>query len=124
MEVQGRSAIVTGGAGGLGAATVRRLVDSGVRVAVFDRDADRAGALAAELGDAAVAVSGDVVDDDAVAGAIAGMVGDGGASAIAVSWPKSTAVYDAPGVRPAPDRVTWSPAWSCTGSAEAPWTWW
>ena len=51
MEVQGRSAIVTGGAGGLGAATVRRLVDSGVQVAVFDRDADRAGALADELGE-------------------------------------------------------------------------
>ncbi len=70
MEVEGRAAIVTGGAGGLGAATVRRLVDSGVRVAVFDRDADRAATLAKELGDAAVAVSGDVVDDDAVAAAI------------------------------------------------------
>ena len=50
MELQGRSAIVTGGAGGLGAATVRRLVDIGVRVAVFDLDADRAGQLAKELG--------------------------------------------------------------------------
>jgi NAD(P)-dependent dehydrogenase (short-subunit alcohol dehydrogenase family) len=70
MEVQGRSAIVTGGAGGLGSATVRRLVDIGVRVAVFDRDADRAGELAKELGDAAVAVGGDVVDDDDVAAAI------------------------------------------------------
>ena len=46
MEVQGRSAIVTGGAGGLGAAAVRRLVDIGVRVAVFDLDADRAAELA------------------------------------------------------------------------------
>ncbi|HWE69420.1 MAG TPA: SDR family NAD(P)-dependent oxidoreductase [Acidimicrobiales bacterium] len=70
MEVQGRSAIVTGGAGGLGAATVRRLVEAGVRVAVFDRDADRAGALANELGEAAVAVAGDVVVDDDVSASI------------------------------------------------------
>jgi len=42
MEVLGRSAIVTGGAGGLGAAIVRRLVEAGVRVAIFDRDAERA----------------------------------------------------------------------------------
>ncbi|MCU1378897.1 MAG: short-chain dehydrogenase/reductase [Acidimicrobiales bacterium] len=70
MELQGRSAIVTGGAGGLGAATVRRLVDVGVGVAVFDRDADRAAELAKELGDGVVAVGGDVNDDDDVAAAI------------------------------------------------------
>jgi NAD(P)-dependent dehydrogenase (short-subunit alcohol dehydrogenase family) len=46
MEFEGRSAIVTGGAGGLGAATVRRFVDLGAAVAVFDRDGDRAVALA------------------------------------------------------------------------------
>ncbi|MGH9057692.1 MAG: SDR family NAD(P)-dependent oxidoreductase, partial [Acidimicrobiales bacterium] len=70
MEVQGRSAIVTGGAGGLGTATVRRLADIGAGVVVFDRDADRAGDLATALGAAAVAVSGDVNNDDDVAGAI------------------------------------------------------
>ena len=42
MELDGRSAIVTGGAGGLGAATARHLVSIGMGVAVFDRDADRA----------------------------------------------------------------------------------
>jgi len=71
MEFEGSSAIVTGGAGGLGAATVRRLLGIGLRVVIFDRDGDRAGALAAELGDHTVAASGDVVDDDAVAAAIA-----------------------------------------------------
>ena len=70
MELQGHSAIVTGGAGGLGAATVRRLVDIGMRVAVFDLDADRAGQLAKELGDGTLGVSGDVNDDDAVGAAI------------------------------------------------------
>jgi NAD(P)-dependent dehydrogenase (short-subunit alcohol dehydrogenase family) len=70
MELAERSAIVTGGAGGLGAATVRRLAEVGMGVVVFDRDGDRAGDLAKELGDTAVAVAGDVNDDDAVAAAI------------------------------------------------------
>jgi NAD(P)-dependent dehydrogenase (short-subunit alcohol dehydrogenase family) len=46
MELEGRSAIVTGGAGGLGAATARHLVAIGMGVAVFDRDADGAAELA------------------------------------------------------------------------------
>ena len=71
MNLDDASAIVTGGAGGLGAATVRHLVDGGLRAVVFDRDAERADALAAELGDAAVGVGGDVLDDDDVASAIA-----------------------------------------------------
>ena len=55
---------------GLGAATVRRLLEIGVGVTIFDRDADRASDLARELGDTAVAVSGDVNDDDAVLAAV------------------------------------------------------
>jgi NAD(P)-dependent dehydrogenase (short-subunit alcohol dehydrogenase family) len=70
MNLEGASAIVTGGAGGLGAATVRRLVAGGLRVVVFDRDAERAEALAAELGESAIGVGGDVLDDDDVAAAI------------------------------------------------------
>ncbi len=70
MELAGRSAIVTGGAGGLGAATARHLVGIGMGVAIFDRDADRVAALAKELGDSAVAADGDVNDDADVAAAI------------------------------------------------------
>jgi 3-hydroxyacyl-CoA dehydrogenase/3-hydroxy-2-methylbutyryl-CoA dehydrogenase len=70
VELDGRSALVTGGAGGLGGATVRRLVEVGAAVAIFDRDGDRAAALAKELGDAAVAAAGDVNDDDDVSAAI------------------------------------------------------
>jgi NAD(P)-dependent dehydrogenase (short-subunit alcohol dehydrogenase family) len=62
--------VVTGGAGGLGAATVRRLVADGMGVAVLVRVGDRAAALAGELGDRAVAVAGDVNDDVDVAAAI------------------------------------------------------
>jgi len=68
---------VTGGAGGLGAATVRRLVESGCGVAVFDRDGERASALAEELGDRVVAAAGDVNDDADVGAAIAAAQGLG-----------------------------------------------
>lgn len=70
MDLAGRSAIVTGGAGGLGKVTVRLLVEAGMGVVVFDRDGERGAALAAELGDGAVDVAGDVNDDDDVAAAI------------------------------------------------------
>ncbi|MBK7117307.1 MAG: SDR family oxidoreductase [Proteobacteria bacterium] len=49
-------AVVTGGAGGIGAATVRHLAKSGWRVAVLDRDEAMAAALATQVGGLAVAV--------------------------------------------------------------------
>jgi NAD(P)-dependent dehydrogenase (short-subunit alcohol dehydrogenase family) len=70
MQLERRSAVVAGGAGGLGGATVRRLAAQGVGVAVLDPDADRSAALLAELGDRVTAVAGDSNDDDAVATAI------------------------------------------------------
>ena len=44
------SAVVTGGASGLGAATVRRLAAAGVKVAIFDFNAELGEAIAAEVG--------------------------------------------------------------------------
>ena len=70
MELEGRSAVVTGGAGGLGAATVRHLASQGVGVVIFDRNLDAAKALADELGDRAAAAGGDVTDDGDVAAAL------------------------------------------------------
>ncbi len=72
-----RAAIVTGGAGGLGAATVRRLAAGGLGVVVFDRAADRGEALASGIGDQAAAVAGNVNDDGDVAAAIAAARGLG-----------------------------------------------
>jgi NAD(P)-dependent dehydrogenase (short-subunit alcohol dehydrogenase family) len=51
MRLDGRAAVVAGGAGGLGSATVRHLVALGVGVAVLDPDAARATGLVADLGD-------------------------------------------------------------------------
>jgi NAD(P)-dependent dehydrogenase (short-subunit alcohol dehydrogenase family) len=70
VDLEGRSALVTGGAGGLGGATVRHLVKIGLGVTIFDRDLERGHALAGELGTSAVAIGGDVNDDEAVAAAI------------------------------------------------------
>ena len=58
------SAIVTGGASGLGAATARRLAARGVRVAIFDVDAVQAQAVASEIAGVACAV--DVTKEDQV----------------------------------------------------------
>jgi len=56
------SALVTGAASGLGAATARALAAEGVRVTVFDRNEDGAKAVAAEIGGNYVA--GDVTEPD------------------------------------------------------------
>jgi len=58
------SAVVTGGASGLGAATARRLAASGVKVALFDLNATAGEALAAELGGVFCLV--DVTKEDSV----------------------------------------------------------
>ncbi|MCH4894638.1 MULTISPECIES: SDR family NAD(P)-dependent oxidoreductase [unclassified Sphingomonas] len=50
MELNGLSAVVTGGASGLGAATARALAAAGVKVAIFDLQAEKGNAMAAEIG--------------------------------------------------------------------------
>jgi NAD(P)-dependent dehydrogenase (short-subunit alcohol dehydrogenase family) len=54
MRLAGKVAIVTGGAGGIGSATARRLVSEGARVVVADIAAEAAMAVAAEIGPKAV----------------------------------------------------------------------
>jgi NAD(P)-dependent dehydrogenase (short-subunit alcohol dehydrogenase family) len=61
FRLDGTVAIVTGGARGIGEAIVRRLTAAGSRVVIFDRDADKAEALAREVG--GIAVMGDVTSD-------------------------------------------------------------
>ncbi|MEU2201669.1 SDR family NAD(P)-dependent oxidoreductase [Isoptericola sp. NPDC019482] len=70
MSFEGRSAIVAGGAGGLGSATVRRLAELGFGVVVVDIDEDRARALVRDVGPRAVFVAGDTIDDDVVERAV------------------------------------------------------
>jgi NAD(P)-dependent dehydrogenase (short-subunit alcohol dehydrogenase family) len=63
VDLKGGAAIVTGGAGGLGSAVVRRLTEAGMGVVIVDWAGDRAEELASGLGETASAVGGDVNDD-------------------------------------------------------------
>ena len=68
MELDGASAIVTGGASGLGEATARALAARGATVVIVDLQQERAEKLAAELG--GVAILADVADEAQVSEAV------------------------------------------------------
>ncbi|MCV7204588.1 3-hydroxyacyl-CoA dehydrogenase [Mycolicibacterium peregrinum] len=68
MELNGASAIVTGGASGIGAATARQLAAKGARVVVADLQADKGEALAKEIGGIFVTV--DVTNTDQIIDAV------------------------------------------------------
>jgi len=68
MELTNTSALITGGASGLGESTARQLAKRGVRVLLADLNAEKGEALASELG--GTFASCDVTDTDQVIGAI------------------------------------------------------
>ena len=69
-RLSGKIAAVTGGASGIGEATVRRFVAEGARVAFADRDVDRGKRVAAELGEQAIFVEAHVEREAEAAGFI------------------------------------------------------
>jgi NAD(P)-dependent dehydrogenase (short-subunit alcohol dehydrogenase family) len=69
MHIQGQSALVTGGASGLGAETARKLAQAGAKVTILDVDLEAAQALAAEIGGLAAAC--DITDPQSVQQALA-----------------------------------------------------
>ena len=70
MIIANRTAIITGGASGLGEATARRFLDLGANVAIFDLNADRGKQLEEELGDRCRFHTVDVTDEASVSAAI------------------------------------------------------
>jgi len=70
VRIAGASALVAGGASGLGEATARALVEAGAAVTIADLNAEKGEALAAELGDTATFVEADVTDEAAMSSAV------------------------------------------------------
>jgi 3-oxoacyl-[acyl-carrier protein] reductase len=71
IDLTGQTAVITGGAQGLGFAIARRIVASGAKVSLWDVDAGELQKAAAELGEGAGAVSVDITSPEAVADALA-----------------------------------------------------
>ena len=66
-HLDGKIALVTGASAGIGEQTARTLADAGARVICAARRLPHLESLAAELGDAAIALELDVTDEDSVA---------------------------------------------------------
>jgi 3-oxoacyl-[acyl-carrier protein] reductase len=66
MRLQGKTALVTGGASGFGAGIVRKFLAEGARVAIADINGDAATVMAGQLGTAALPVTVDVSDNASV----------------------------------------------------------
>ncbi|WP_108460728.1 SDR family NAD(P)-dependent oxidoreductase [Devosia naphthalenivorans] len=71
IDLEGRVAVVTGGAQGLGFAIAQRLVRSGAKVSLWDMNAELLASARAELGDAASTILVDITDYESVAAATA-----------------------------------------------------
>jgi len=66
MKIEGASALVAGGASGLGAATVRALHERGASVVIADMNAEKGEALASELGEKAAFMEANVMEPEPV----------------------------------------------------------
>ncbi len=77
-ELEGKVAVITGGASGIGEATVRLFVKEGARVVIADMQRERGEALAGELGAAATFVACEVRQENQVKMAVDTAVGHWG----------------------------------------------
>ena len=73
-RLDGKTALITGAARGIGRAFAERYVAEGARVAIADIDIARARQTAAEIGDSAIAVHMDVTDQASIDAAVAATV--------------------------------------------------
>ncbi len=70
MRIEGSTALVSGGASGLGLATVERLAHDGAHVVILDLPSSAGSAVAERLGDRVVFSAGDVTDSESVSVAL------------------------------------------------------
>lgn len=78
MRIEGASALVAGGASGLGAATSRALHERGASVVIADLNAEKGEALASELGRRARFVEANVMEAEPVQAAVDAAAAEGG----------------------------------------------
>ncbi len=85
MRIEGKAALVTGGASGLGLATVEELVRAGANVTIVDLPSSDGKAVVDRLGSSTMFAPADVTSSDEVAAAIANTVNEFGQLHIAVN---------------------------------------
>jgi NAD(P)-dependent dehydrogenase (short-subunit alcohol dehydrogenase family) len=101
MRIEGKSALVAGGASGLGAATVRALYDAGARVVICDLNPEKGEALAGELGERAIFAEANVMEEEPVRAAVeTAAAADGGlrisVCCAGIGWAQRTAGKQGP----------------------------
>jgi 3-hydroxyacyl-CoA dehydrogenase / 3-hydroxy-2-methylbutyryl-CoA dehydrogenase len=101
MRIEGKSALVAGGASGLGAATARALHEAGASIVIADLNAEKGEALAAELGDRASFVDANVMEPEPVQVAVDAAAGAEGGLRISVccagiGWAQRTTTKQGP----------------------------
>jgi len=69
-RLEGKVALVTGGASGIGEGTARKFLSEGARCVIVDLQAERAEEVARELGEACLSYAADVATEEGVSGAI------------------------------------------------------
>lgn len=74
MDVSNGSVLITGGAGGFGGATARRVAALGAKVVIADVADERGHALAQELGNGSIYVRTDIMDEGSIEAAVAAAV--------------------------------------------------
>lgn len=77
MRLKGKTAVITGAAGDIGASAARRFVAEGARVFLIDRDRKRLEEVAADLGDAAATLTTDITSEDSIRSAAATIADQG-----------------------------------------------
>ena len=85
MQIEGKTIIITGGASGLGAETIRYLHGKGANVVACDMNAEAGDALVAELGERAMFARLDVTSDEEAADVIARVVEKFGAVHVCIN---------------------------------------